>query len=364
MLEYPGNTPPDAQRHQVPTDCKPERVFLTGGSGYVGRNVIRHFVAKGWTVIALARTQPACDTVSALGAIPFAGDLFSESLSNGMAGCRVLIHAAADTDHRSETERQRHTNCDGTQQVFEAAKHAGISRALLISTESVLLDGRPLVNATEDRPYPRRPAGGYSRTKAQAERVALATVAPNFSVIVVRPRFVWGRDDTTALPELVSAVESAKFAWIAGGHYKTSVTHIANLCEGIAAAIEKGRSGQAYFITDGPPVEFREFVSSLLRTQGFDAPDKSVPRWLVRAIGRIGNLAARLSGNRLNGPVTLQELATMSVEVTLDIEKARQELAYVPVMSTSAGLAEMERNRLSRGVTSSPNARESAIIQP
>ncbi|WIE41828.1 NAD-dependent epimerase/dehydratase family protein (plasmid) [Agrobacterium tumefaciens] len=100
-----------------------------------------------------------------------------------------------------------------------------------LSTESVLATGKPLVNVDETMLLPLKPAGGYSRTKAVAERIALAANADDFAVVVLRPRFVWGRDDTTALPALTEAVKSGKFAWISGGTYLTSTTHIGNLCK-------------------------------------------------------------------------------------------------------------------------------------
>ena len=109
-----------------------------------------------------------------LGATPFSGDLFSADLASGMQECDVLIHAAADTDHGPGTERQERVNQDGTEAVFRAARAAGVSRAVHLSTESVLADGRPLINVDEHHPFPRRPAGAYSRTKAAAERCALS----------------------------------------------------------------------------------------------------------------------------------------------------------------------------------------------
>jgi len=79
----------------------------------------------------------------------------------------------------------------------------------------------------------------------------------------------------------------------------------------------------------------------LLATQGIVVPDKSVPRWLVRVIASVGDTLATVSGGRFTPPVTRQQLATMSVEVTLNISKARMELGYQPVISRSVGLAEL-----------------------
>lgn len=322
-----------------------QRIFLTGGSGYVGRNLIRHFVARGVTVTALVRSDASAERVRALGAVPFRGDLLNSALAAGMAGCDALVHAAADTDHGPATEAQRRINEDGTRAVLDAARVAGIAKVIHLSTESVLATGRPLVNVDETIPLPRNPAGGYSRTKAEAERIALAANGPDLSVVVLRPRFVWGRDDTTALPTLMEAVRSGKFAWISGGTYLTSTTHIANLCHAVELALSKGRGGEVYFISDGDPLPFRTMVSALIETQGHTVPDKSVPRFILRIVAAIGDLLGGMSGGRIVSPLTLQTYATSAVEVSFDIGKARRELGYVPVISREEGLAELRAHQ-------------------
>lgn len=318
-----------------------QRIFLTGSSGYVGRNLIRYFITRGIEVTALVRSEASEDLVRALGAKPFKGDIFDGGLAAGMSGCDALIHAAADTDHGPATEKQRRVNEDGTCSVLDAARAAGIRKVIHLSTESVLATGRPLVNVDETMPLPMKPVGGYSRTKAAAERIALAANGPDFAVVVLRPRFVWGRDDTTALPALLKAVLSGKFAWISGGQYATSTTHIANLCAAVGLALGRGRGGEVYFISDGEPVPFRTFVSALLETQGLAVPDKTVPRAVVRTVAAVGDLLAKLSGGRLVPPLTLQSYATSAVEVSVDIGKARRDLGYVPVTSREEGLAEL-----------------------
>ncbi|MFJ6327358.1 MULTISPECIES: NAD-dependent epimerase/dehydratase family protein [unclassified Rhizobium] len=318
-----------------------QRIFLTGASGYVGRNLIRHFVAHGVEIVALVRSESAAELVRSLGATPVRGELFDRALSARMAGCDALIHAAADTDHGPATEKQRRVNEDGTRAVLDAARAAGICKVIHLSTESVLATGKPLVNVDETMPMPQKPAGGYSRTKAAAERLALAANGPDFSIVVLRPRFVWGRDDTTALPALTQAVKSGRFAWISGGTYLTSTTHIANLCRAVELALGRGHGGQVYFISDGAPVPFRNFVSALVETQGLAVPEKVVPRAVVRTVATIGDVLAKISRGKIVPPLTRQIYATSAVEVSFDIGKARRELGYEPVISREEGLAEL-----------------------
>jgi nucleoside-diphosphate-sugar epimerase len=144
-----------------------QRIFLTGGSGYVGRNLVRHFVARGINVTALARSDESVELVRSLGATVVRGDLLDASLSAAMAGCDALIHAAADTDHGPATERQRRVNEDGTRAVIEAARRAGIRKVIHLSTESVLATGRALVNVDETMPLPQKPVADIRARRRQ-----------------------------------------------------------------------------------------------------------------------------------------------------------------------------------------------------
>jgi nucleoside-diphosphate-sugar epimerase len=326
------------------TEQEKAPVFVTGGSGYVGRNLIRRFVANGHPVRALARSPASAKLVEAQGAVAALGDMLDGTgLASAMAGSAWLVHAAADTGHGAYQAGQDEANLAGTRNVFGAAQVAGVKRAVHISTESVLLTGAPLRNADERIPIPSRHAGSYSRSKAIAEGAALSFAGAAMDVMVVRPRFVWGRDDTTALPQLREAARSGKLMWIGGGTYLTSTTHIDNLAEGVALALAKGRGGEVYFITDGAPHVFRPFVSALLAAAGETPPTRSVPRWLIRPVVAVGDALERWTRGTIKAPLPAQQYGTVGVEVTLDISKARRELGYAPVIDLAAGLKTVER---------------------
>jgi len=151
----------------------------------------------------------------------------------------------------------------------------------------------------------------------------------------VRPRFIWGAGDTNLLPKIVEVVRRKRFAWIGGGHYLTSTCHVRNVVEGTLLAAERGKPGEIYFLTDGAPVEFRDFMTRLLATQGVDASRvRDVPLWLAR-------LVAGATGWMKHPPVTRTALALVGHEVTVDDAKARRELGYRGAVTIDAGLAEM-----------------------
>ncbi len=321
-------------------------VFITGGSGYVGRNLIRMLVKQGASVRALARSSKSERVVKELGAHPISGDMLDENgLSTGLEGAEYLIHAAANTSHSGYSAEQNRANIEGTSLIYRIAREKNVAKVLQISTEAVLLNGKPLVNADETTPMPTSWGGGYSQTKAKAEQIALAASDDVMSVVVIRPRFVWGRDDTSALPQLKSAAETGRLAWIGGGRYLTSTTHVDNLCHGALLALQKGRAGEVYFLSDGSPVVFREFISALLETQGIKPPQRSIPRFLIRLLLLLGGGLSRLTGGRINSPISLQEYATIGVEVTLNIAKAQSKLGYEPQISRDEGLADLRTYR-------------------
>ncbi len=182
----------------------------------------------------------------------------------------------------------------------------------------------------------------YSSTKARAERLVLGANTGGLETVVVRPRFVWGRGDTTLLPTIVELVRSGRFAWIGGGRHRTSTTHVDNVIEGLMLGASRGMPGNAYFVTDGePPVVFREFVTELLATQGVAAPGRSIPPLLARRPRSPARLAFRTLPLPGNPPLTRFAYWISSQECTIRIDKAREQLGYRPVRSIADGLQEL-----------------------
>ena len=312
--------------------------FVTGGSGFIGGKLIERLRKEGLDVRALARSEASAEVVAARGAEPVRGDLEDvRAMREGAAGCELFFHSAAklgDWGHAEEFER---INVTGTRDALAAAADAEVRRFVHVGTEAALLAGQPLVNATEAAPLRPDSPALYSSSKAKAEQAVRDADRDGFETVVVRPRFVWGRGDTTLLPELVAAVRNGRFRWIAGGHHLTSTTHVDNTVEGLWLGATKGSPGGVYFVTDGEPVEFRDFVTRMLRTQGVEPPDKSVPLPVAKATAAV---LERVSGRR-RPPLTRLAVWLSALECTIDISRAREELGYEPVRTIDEGLAEL-----------------------
>jgi nucleoside-diphosphate-sugar epimerase len=317
-------------------------VFVTGGSGFIGGRLIERLRADGHEVRALARSDGAAERIRARGGNPVVGDVTDpESLRAGAEGCELAFHAAAalgDWGRREEFER---VNVEGTRNVLRACADAGVRRFVHVGTEAALLAGEPLVNVDETAPLRPDSPALYSATKARAEELVVDAGRGGFETVVVRPRFVWGPGDTTLLPTMVDLVRNGRFAWIAGGRHRTSTTHVDNVVEGLVLGALRGRPGNAYFVSDGDPVVFREFVTELLGTHGIQPPGRSIPAGVAHALAVAGEAAWRTLPLPGRPPVTRFAYWVSAQECTIRIDKAREQLGYAPVRTIPDGLAEL-----------------------
>jgi nucleoside-diphosphate-sugar epimerase len=321
--------------------------FVTGGSGFIGGALIRRLVAAGRPVRALARSEAAAAKVAALGAEPVRGDLDdTAAMDAGARGCAIAFHCAAQLGDWGSASRFEHANVTGTVNALQATAAAGVERFVHVGTEAALMAGGPLIEADEHAPLRFDSPSLYSATKARAEEAVVTASRPGFATVVVRPRFVWGLGDTTILPQLAEAVRRGRFAWVGGGRHLTSTTHVDNVVEGLLLGADRGVAGGVYFVTDGRPVVFRDFVTRLLGTQGITPPGRSVPRPVASALTVVGEAAWGVLPLPGRPPLTRLALWLSALEATIDITRARTELGYAPVTTIDEGMRELSSGGL------------------
>jgi len=120
-----------------------------------------------------------------------------------------------------------------------------------------------------------------------------------------------------------------------------STCHVRNVSHGTRLALRRGRPGEIYFLTDGEPVPFRDFITRLILTQGVDPGDRTAPMWLADALAAISETAWRILPLKGEPPLTRTAMNLFFREVTVNDAKARRELGYRPVVSVDEGLREL-----------------------
>ena len=208
------------------------RVFVTGGSGFVGGALVRRLVTDGHEVVGLARSDVSTQRLRAAGAVPVAGDLTEPERSgpdataptwlSALQHVDAVVHVAAHMEFWGPDSLFERANLVPTVALHAASVDAGVRRFVLISAASVSTGSqrRPVVD--ESMPDG-RPNTAYSRVKLATEHTVLAAESGNTELVVLRPPFIWGRGMTT-IDAIAAAAESGRFAWIDDGRHIVDVT--------------------------------------------------------------------------------------------------------------------------------------------
>ncbi|MBL8782247.1 MAG: NAD-dependent epimerase/dehydratase family protein [Alphaproteobacteria bacterium] len=314
------------------------KIFITGASGFVGGAFVKTY-AKTHDITAMSRSDKSDAAIRALGATPVRAAL-GEVKTEQLKGFDAVVHCAAYVEEWGPWEDYWRVNVDGTKELLIAAKGADVKRFVHIGTEAALFHGQHMRNVDEHYPLSLNSPYPYARTKAHAEKAVREANDSDagFTTIVVRPRFVWGPGDQTILPVVKAMVEKGQFAWIDGGRNKTSTTYIGNLTHAMNLALTKGQGGNAYFVLDGPPVVFREFMTKMLNAGGVTPGDRAIPGWVVRTIAYLGETTYRALNIKSKPPLTRFTANIMSRDCILTDDKAKREMGYAPPFTLEQGL--------------------------
>ena len=315
------------------------KIFLTGGSGFVGGHLIEALAAAGHEVLAMARSARAAAAVEGYGAARAVRCSLEDVAAAHLDGAEVVIHAAAAVEEWGPLSRFEAINVQGTARVLRAAQAAGARRLVHLSTNAVLFQTRDMLGLTESDPYPDRWPFAYAQTKAEAEQLVLAADGQDgLETLALRPCFVWGPRDNGVLPAVRQMVAEGRFRWLDRGRAEVSTTHVDNLVAAVRLALEGGRSGQAYFVADADTLSLRAFLTGLAGSVGLSLPERSAPGALVRPAAAVVEGLWLLLGWRSSPPVTRMAAALMSTAMTVQTDRARAELGWAPVTTREDGL--------------------------
>jgi dihydroflavonol-4-reductase len=307
------------------------KVFVTGGTGFIGGAVVRQLRARGDDVVALARNPAKGAPLEELGCTLVAGDLNDErAIRAGMEGCDAVIHAAAVYEvgiPASERVPMQEANVGGTERVLGAALEAGIGKVVYVSTVGIFgnTHGR-VVDETYENPADKF-TSEYEKTKWEAHQVAKRLIGEGLPCVIVQPGGVYGPGDESATGRLLDQFLEGKMPLIPFPDLGICLTHVEDIATGIILGLDKGKPGEAYVIS-GPVTTVREAIGVVAAETGKKAPKHAVPTGLMKMMTPFGSLV----GKMMNQPPNLRELISSADGVTFwaNHDKATRELGYEP----------------------------------
>ncbi len=304
---------------------------MTGGTGFIGGEVVRQLRGRGDDVVCLVRNPEKGREATALGCELVAGDLGDEgAIREGMAGCDAVIHAAAVYEVGipvREREAMREANVGGTERVLGAALEAKIPKVVYVSTVGAFgnTDGKIV-----DETY-QHPAEGftscYEQTKWEAHQVAKRLIGEGLPCVIMQPGGVYGPGDTSSIAVMLNEFLKGRMIAIPFPDLGICLTHVEDIAAGILLGLDRGRTGESYVIS-GPATTVREAITTVAELTGKKAPKRALPTGLMRAMTPVGPLVGKLMGQ----PPNLRELISSADGVTFwaSYDKARDELGYEP----------------------------------
>lgn len=321
-----------------------KQVFVTGGSGFVGQNLIAMLVEQGYHVKALARSAQAVQKVEGLGATSVKGDLNdAQALAAGVKGCSTVFHLAASVDFFASEKALKKLHVDATELALSIAKSANVQKFIYLGAASVIMNGKPIVNADETFTSDNI-IDGYSRTKLQAEKLVLNANSNVFQTISLRPPLIWGKGDPNTLPGIIDAVKKGRMQFIDGGKHHLVTCHVSNVCHALILADRSEQSGgKVYFITDGETSVFKDFIKKYVATQGITVPDKEVSLAMAKRIASVMEFIWKTFRLKGHPPLYKGLVNTLGLEFITTDKRARQELGYKTFVTIEQGLNLMRK---------------------
>jgi len=323
------------------------KIFLTGASGFVGSHLVQSLIAAGHEVVAHYRAPQSLNTKPQNNLEVWSGDLNDvPSLAKRLQGIDSVIHCAAEMKLWNCEKELHETNVLMTQHILKAAKQAGIPQFIYMSDASVAKDPSiPNLDVCESRALPSLQKFPYSHSKSLAEQYVLAAGDETLRVISLRPASIWGKGDLIDRI-LGKAADLNQFGWFGQGDYPFSTCYIDNLCTAVQKALLSKSNQESFFISDGPPVLFRQWMSRRLLAGHYKVPTLSIPRFLAWPLARFTENGWNYLPLRGEPPLIREMVHLMAHPFSVSIVKANEHLAYEPLYGMEEGMLEIEKNRI------------------
>jgi dihydroflavonol-4-reductase len=303
--------------------------YVTGGTGFVGLNLIEALLKQGWQVTALHRPSSDLTFLKRFDAARVAGAL-TDAASLGAtipSGTDTIFHVAGNTNMwRQRNAEQTRDNIDGTRNIVEAAITHGVRR--LIVTSSISAYGPVKGTVTEKTPSLAANSWvNYERTKYEAQEIARAATTRGLEVVIMQPGAIMGPYDIGTWSRLFPLVRDGKLPGVPPANL--SFTHVRECVGAHIAAVDHGENGGSYLLA-GTPGTMLDLVQQIAKLLHKSAPKSATPALLLKIVARLADAASIITRKP---PIITPEMAAGlgGRDLVVDCTKAKTELGYKTV---------------------------------
>jgi nucleoside-diphosphate-sugar epimerase len=314
------------------------RVLVTGASGMLGRATAGALLARGDDVTVLQRRP------SGLPCREVRGDVADpDVVARAASGQDAVLHLAAKVDVTGPWAEYAHANIEGTNTVVAACRAADVGRLVHVSSPSVAHAGSALTGAGAGPADPHRARGAYARSKARAERNALAADSASLAVLAVRPHLVWGPGDTQLVGRIVERARAGRLPVIGSGAALIDTTYVDNAAAALVAAVDACGPvhGEALVVSNGQPRPVAEVLRRLCRAAGVAEPRRHVAFPLAWTAGAAIEAVWAATRRRSTPPLTRFLAEQLATAHWFDQRRTRAALSWTPEVSLDEGFARL-----------------------
>jgi len=329
--------------------------LVIGGTGFLGGEIIRQLLERGQKVRTLCRRNGDVPE----GAEVVLGDITDHpSLERACQGVETVYHTASIPSISVHWDPFFATNIIGTLNVRDVCRKVGVQKMIYTSSASVIFNGKPQHGVDETTPYPTEWLAHYPHSKAVAERLVLDTATEHptqdrseqgsLLTCSIRPHLIIGKRDRHLIPRLLQRAESGRLFRVGNGKNLIDIIFVENAALGHIQAAEALTSkespvnGNAYFLSQGEPVNCWEWIDEVLVMKGLPKVKRSISHTAAWMLGLA--LEGWYTCFRLRGEPIMTRFLAAELALThyLNIDKARRDFGYAPVVSMAEGMRRLE----------------------
>lgn len=321
-------------------------MLVTGGTGFLGKALARRLIKEGHHVTIIGRNKQIGFQLEAEGITFIQANLNDqEAMIQACQHKDYVFHCGAKSSPWGKYKDFYAANVIGTKNIIIGCKENDVKRLIYVSTPSIYSYYESRENIKEDSPLPDKFMNDYARTKYLAEQEIDQAHRNGLPVITIRPRAIFGPEDNAIIPRLIKANQKIGVPMIYEGSARIDITYVDNVVEALLLCMHSSEHtlGKKYNVTNGEPMLLHDILEKLFNTLRINWKKKKVNYHVISLLASlIEQFYKRLLPEK-EPLLTKYTVSVLSHKQTLNIEAAKNDLGYEPIITVDEGLQKFSK---------------------